>query len=229
MGPKVRERERAHRYCQARGRGDAHTGAFKAERAERAQEAPEARPPTESAGSRGTGTGNGGHRGPSDIRAQERRAEGHRGPPSNATDTPPIKLIRTHTRHHGHTFRGRGARGERRRAKRGGRAPRKGGRPQRAEHHSAQTGALRGKGEWGRGERVGPPQSFGPSAIKGIMATHNRTPYGKARAANHRVGAQCLGRTIEGARPVAIRTQRAPNGHSRAQRATGIRERSERA
>ena len=176
----------------------------------------------------GTETGAEGHRGPSDIRAKARRAEGHRGPTETATG-PHYRLgHRTHTHSRRHTHPGRGARGERGRAKRGGRAPRKGGRPQRAEHRSAHTGALRGKGVRGRGERAGPPQAFGPSAIRGIMDTHNGTPYGKARAAHHRVGAQFLGRTIEGARPVATFASVASDEHSRAERATGTRERSER-
>lgn len=178
-------------WSQARGSGSAQAGAFKAERAQRAQDAPAARPPTESEAKAGTETGDGGHRGPSDIRAQERRAEGHRGPTETATGPHYKTGHRTHTHSRRHIHPGRGARGERGRAKRGGRAPRKGGRPERAEHRSAHTGALRGKGERGRGERAGPPQAFGPSAIRGIMETHNGNPYGKARAAHHRVGAQC--------------------------------------
>ena len=163
---------------QAGGRGDAQAGAFKAERAQRAQDAPAARPPTESEAKAGTETGDGGHRGPSGIRAQARRAEGHRGPTETATG-PHYKLgHRTHTHSSRDKNRGRGARGEGRRAKRGGRAPQNGGRPQRAEHRSARKGALRGKGVRGRGERAGPPQAFGPSAIRGIMDTHNGTPYG---------------------------------------------------
>lgn len=164
---------------QARGSGSAHEGAFTAERAQRAQEAPAARPPSPNAGSSRAGAGSGGHRAASGIGAKATRTEDDRGPPSTATDhaettdTPPTTRQNTTTDRN--TLSRRGARGAGRRADATGEGAaakgRKAGRP--PKHSRGVAGRARDElSQRAHNEHSRP-------AIMGIMATHNRIPYGQ--------------------------------------------------
>lgn len=119
----MREQVPAASYGQAERDGAPHACPFKAERAQRSQDGQAGGAPTESVGQRRAGTGSGAHRGPSDIRAKARRAEGHRGAPNTATEPTTIEKIRLtpHQRWTPHTTTerqiiGEGARGAGRRA-----------------------------------------------------------------------------------------------------------------